>query len=79
MNKVKVAWTAGNSVSPKQACTGKEPSVIRYQEVQCHMIFDVENAYLLTAPVGKRYGADSDQSLLVIPKRRSCLFALFTD
>ncbi len=42
MNKVKVAWTAANGVSPKQACTGKEPSMIRYQEIRCHLIFDVK-------------------------------------
>ena len=42
MNKVKVAWTAADGVSPEQARTGKEPSMIGYQEIRCHVIFDVK-------------------------------------
>ncbi len=42
MNKVKVAWTAADGVSPKQAQTGKESSMIGYQEIQCHVMFDVK-------------------------------------
>jgi hypothetical protein len=42
MNKVKVAWTTADGVSPEQARTGKEPSMIGYQEIRCHVIFDVK-------------------------------------
>ncbi len=39
MNRVKVAWTAADGVSSKQAQTGKESSMIGYQEIRCHVIF----------------------------------------
>jgi hypothetical protein len=42
MNKVKVVWTAADGMSPEQACTGKELSMIGYQEIQCHVIIDVK-------------------------------------
>ena len=42
MAKVKVAWTAADGVSPEQARSGKESSMIRYQEIRCHVIFDVK-------------------------------------
>ena len=42
MTKVKVVWTAVDGVSPEQACTGKESSMIGYQEIRCHVIFDVK-------------------------------------
>ena len=42
MNKVKVAWTAADGVSPEQARTGKESSMIGYQEIRCHVIFDMK-------------------------------------
>jgi Reverse transcriptase (RNA-dependent DNA polymerase) len=41
MNNVKVAWMAADGVSPEQAQTGKESSMIGYQEIRCHVIFDV--------------------------------------
>ena len=45
MAKVKIAWTAADGVSPEQARTGKEPTMIRYQEIRCHMIFDVKRDF----------------------------------
>ena len=42
MSKVKVTWMVADGVSPEQARTGKELSMIRYQEIQCHVIFDVK-------------------------------------
>ena len=42
MTKEKVAWTAADGVSPEQARTGKESSMIEYQETRCHVIFDVK-------------------------------------
>ena len=41
MNKVNVAWTAADGVSPEQARAGKQSSMIGYQEIRCHVIFDV--------------------------------------
>jgi hypothetical protein len=38
-NKVKVTWTAAHGMSPEQAQGGKEPSMIRYQEIRCHVIY----------------------------------------
>ena len=42
MAKVKIAWTATDGVSPEQARTRKEPSMIGYQEIRCHVMFDVK-------------------------------------
>ena len=42
MNKVKVAWTAVDDVSPEQARTRKESSMIGYQEIRCHVIVNVK-------------------------------------
>jgi hypothetical protein len=33
MTKVKVAWKSADEVTPKQARTGKEPSLIGFQEI----------------------------------------------
>ena len=42
MTKVKVAWKSADGVTPKQAGTGKEPSLIGFQEIRCHVIFDIK-------------------------------------
>jgi Reverse transcriptase (RNA-dependent DNA polymerase) len=42
MSKVKVAWTVADGVSPEQARTANELSMIGYQEIRCHVIFDVK-------------------------------------
>ncbi len=42
MTKMKVAWRGADGVTRKQARTGKEPSLIGFQEIRCHVIFDVK-------------------------------------
>jgi hypothetical protein len=42
MTKVKVAWKSADGVTPEQAQTSKEPSLIGFQEIRCHAIFDVK-------------------------------------
>ena len=42
MSKVKVAWKAVDGVTPEQARTGKAKEIIGYQEIKCHVIFDVK-------------------------------------
>jgi hypothetical protein len=43
MTKVKDAWKSDDGVTPEQARTGKEPSMIGFQEIRCqHVIFDVK-------------------------------------
>jgi hypothetical protein len=42
MTKMKVAWKSADGVKRKQARTGKEPSLIGFQEIRCHVIFDVK-------------------------------------
>ncbi len=39
---MKVAWKTADGITPKQARTGKEPSLIGFQEIRCHVIFDVK-------------------------------------
>jgi hypothetical protein len=42
MLKVKVAWKSADGVTPEQARTGKEPSMIGFQEIQCHVIINIK-------------------------------------
>ena len=51
MAKVKVAWRTADGVSPAQARTGKEPSMIGFQEIHCHVIFDVKMDFTRKARV----------------------------
>ena len=39
---MKVAWKNADGVTPEQAQTGKEPSLIGFQEIRCHVIFNVK-------------------------------------
>ena len=42
MAEVKVAWKSTDEVTPEQARTGKEPSLIGFQGIRCQAIFDVK-------------------------------------
>ena len=42
MSKVKVAWKPCDDVKPEQARTGKAKGLIGFQEIKCHVIFDVK-------------------------------------
>ncbi|KAI2500467.1 Reverse transcriptase (RNA-dependent DNA polymerase) [Fragilaria crotonensis] len=42
MGKVKVAWKPIDNVSPAQARSGQVPSLIGFQEIRCHIIFDIK-------------------------------------
>jgi Reverse transcriptase (RNA-dependent DNA polymerase) len=42
MSKVKVAWKSIDDYTPEQVRTGKAPTLIGYQEIKCHVIFDVK-------------------------------------
>lgn len=40
--KVKVAWRTADGVTPEQAGSRKESTMIGFQEIRCHVIFDVK-------------------------------------
>ena len=42
MGKVKVAWKPVDGVTPAQARSGQVPSLIGFQEIRCHIIFDIK-------------------------------------
>jgi hypothetical protein len=42
MSKVKVAWKVADDYSPDQVRAGKATTLIGYQEIKCHVIFDVK-------------------------------------
>ena len=42
MSKVKVAWTAVEGVTPEQVRTGQAKELIGFQDIKCHIIFDVK-------------------------------------
>ena len=42
MGKVKVAWKPREDITPEQARAGKVADMIGFQEIKCHVIFDVK-------------------------------------
>jgi Reverse transcriptase (RNA-dependent DNA polymerase) len=42
MSKVKVAWTAHDGHSPQEVRQGKTSSFVGFQEIKCHMVFDIK-------------------------------------
>lgn len=42
MKKAKVAWFVNHDDAPEDARKGKVPGLIGFQEIRCHMIFDVK-------------------------------------
>jgi hypothetical protein len=42
MSKVKVAWKVKEGYTPEQARHGQVPDLIGFQEIGCHLIFDVK-------------------------------------
>ena len=42
MRKVRVAWKPKDGVTPEQARAGKVQDMIGFQEIKCHVIFDVK-------------------------------------
>ena len=42
MSKVKVAWRTHENGTPEEAREGKVANLIGYQEIKCHLIFDVK-------------------------------------
>ena len=42
MRKVRVAWKPMDGITPKQVCTGKVKDRIGFQEITCHVTFDVK-------------------------------------
>ncbi len=45
MTQVKVAWKNADGATPEQTRTGKEPSLIGFKEIQCHVRFVVKMAF----------------------------------
>ena len=42
MSKVKVAWRSNDRFSPEEVRQGKAIDMIGFQEIKCHIIFDVK-------------------------------------
>ena len=42
MEKVKVAWQVHEGYTTEQARKGQVPNLIGFQEIGCHMVFDVK-------------------------------------
>ena len=42
MSKVKVAWEAHEGIAPDDVRSGKVPDLIGFQEIGCHVVFDVK-------------------------------------
>ena len=42
MHKVRVAWKPKDGTTPDQVCARKVRGMIGFQEIKCHVIFDVK-------------------------------------
>jgi hypothetical protein len=42
MSKVKIAWKVNDKYTPEQVRRGKANELVGYQEIKCHVIFDVK-------------------------------------
>jgi hypothetical protein len=42
MSKVKVAWNASDDITPNDVRSGKVKDMIGFQEVGCHIVFDIK-------------------------------------
>ena len=42
MSKVKVTWEAREGITPYDVRSGKVPDLIGFQEIGCHIVFDVK-------------------------------------
>jgi hypothetical protein len=49
MSKVKVAWKVHEGHTPEEVQLGKAEDMIGYQEIGCHMVFDIKMDFSLTA------------------------------
>ena len=45
MSRVKIAWKARNNVSPTEVWQGKVQDMVGYQEIGCHVVFDVKMTF----------------------------------
>ena len=45
MRKVKVAWETKEGIDPKDVRSGKNRDLIGFQEIKCHIIFDVKMSF----------------------------------
>jgi hypothetical protein len=64
MTKVKVAWKPADGIKPQQVRTGKEPSMIGFQEIRCHVIFDEKMDFTCKARfVGSGHTTDKQASI----------------
>ena len=42
MSKVNIAWEARECITPDDVRSGKVPDLIGFQEIGCHVVFDVK-------------------------------------
>jgi hypothetical protein len=42
MSKVKVAWNAHDDITPDDVQSGKVKDMIGFQEIGCHIVFDIK-------------------------------------
>ena len=45
MSRVKIAWKARDDVSPTEVRQGKVQDMVGYQEIGCHVMFDVKMTF----------------------------------
>ncbi len=45
MNKVKVAWKTKDGITPKDVRDGRVKDLVGYQEIGCHMVFDIKMTF----------------------------------
>jgi hypothetical protein len=49
MSKVKVAWNAHDNITPDDIQSGKVKDMIGFQEIGCHIVFDIKMDFMRKA------------------------------
>jgi hypothetical protein len=52
MAKVKIAWVTHDGHTPQQVWEGKVPQFIGFQEIGCHIVFDIKIDFTRKAHFG---------------------------
>jgi hypothetical protein len=65
MLKVKVAWNAKDSITQEDIRSGKMKDMIRFQEIGCHIVFDIKMDLMRKARfVASRHTTDAPAAMM---------------
>ena len=64
-SKVKVAWKTKDEYTPQEVQDGKVPELTGFQEIGCHIVFDIKMNFMRKAHfVAGRHTTEAPSSLM---------------